>query len=93
MRRPPRKETRFRVRGTPRGGVGVLLDKEDLVDAFERLAQARLLGWTLEGGALTVDVAAAGEPRVWEGITFVWAAKSFDWDVVPCGPDRPPGAG
>lgn len=77
-----RAKRRFRVTGVSRTrGLPFRLDEQDLVDAFERMAHTRLLRWALEGGRLELEVEAAGEPPVWEGIGFLWLAAAFDWEV------------
>ncbi len=82
---------RFRVTGISRNaGFPLGLEEQDLVDAFERMAQTRLLRWALEGDRLELEAEAAGEPSVWEGITFLWLAAAFDWEVKEASPAANP---
>lgn len=78
---------RFRVTGISRnGGPPLCPGEQDLVDAFERMAHARLLRWALEDHRLELEAEAAGEPQVWEGIGFLWLAPAFEWEVQEASP-------
>lgn len=78
---------RFLVWGAAHGAGVARLEEQDLRDAFERRAQARLLAWAIGDRSVRLELAADDEPPVWEGIGYLWAATAFRWEVTRLAPD------